>query len=107
VKAEKCPYHDIPPEYRIDVFREEMEKSYVDASGNRKTMVFPRLADHYWFCPACHEELKADGRRRYQQEKLGVGYYSQDSSEKALANWNKAVAKLIPELIRRAAEGKR
>lgn len=100
MKAEKCPYHDIEPEYRIHVFREAFEKEYVDAGGNTRIMVFPRLADHYWFCPGCRDGIGE------HSPKLGVGYYSQLSKETALSNWNKAMVKLVPELIRRAARGK-
>lgn len=102
MEAEKCPFHDTFPEYEVVVFREELSKGYTGADGIRRTVTYPKLADHRWFCPVC----RSAERKGRASAKLGSGYYSNESKEKALANWNEGVARLIPAIVKAAAKGK-
>ena len=96
---EKCPYHEIEPQYTKTLFRKRL-----DFAGYRS---LPELCDHRFRCPECLAEWEKDGRRsRDKHKKLAVGFYSGRSRSAAATNWNKGVKSLVLAEFKKAAEGR-
>ena len=119
MKIEKCPYHDVEPEYWLRVFRRKMEKTWLDKKGEKHTLILPLLADHYYFCPECKKivypnaETLGDPPLKTRKHastssddvnmaKLAFGYCSSKSKAIALSNWNKAIANMTVKIFRKA-----
>ena len=119
MKIEKCPYHDVKPEYWLRVFRRKMEKTWLDRNGEKHTLMLPQLADHYYFCPECKRIIYPDAESRVDLQmkaqkrgsasfddvnmaKLAFGYCSSKSKTAALSNWNKAIANMTVKIFKKA-----
>lgn len=114
MKIEKCPYHDVEPEYWLHIFRDKAEKKWLDRDGVTHTMVLPRLADHYYFCPECKRltdhpaqlDPALEPSDKVNMSRLAIGYSSSKSAGHALANWNKAVVNMTVKIFKKAVAGK-
>ena len=119
MKIEKCPYHDVIPEYWLRVFRQKTEKTWSDRNGKKHVLVLPQLADHYYFCPKCKEIIYPDAENQADfplkiskhvstsyddanMAKLAFGYCSSKSKTMALSNWNKAIINMTVKIFKKA-----
>ena len=93
---EKCPYHEIEPEYVKTVYRRRL-----DFAGYKS---LPELCDHWFYCPECRAEQEKTGNARYR--KLAVGFNSRASKAAAAANWNKGIKSLVLRIFKKAVAGK-
>jgi hypothetical protein len=123
MKTEKCPYHDIEPEYWLRIFRNRMEKTWTDKAGEKHVLVLPQLADHYYFCPECRKIIYPDAETQdgpplktkkhaltssddANMAKLAFGYCSGKSKAIALSNWNKAIVNMTVKIFKKVVSGK-
>lgn len=96
---EKCPYHEIEPQYNKTLFRKK-----IDFAGYRS---LPELCDHRFYCPECRAGWEKNGKRvRDKYRKLAIGFYSSASKSSAAANWDKGVKNLVLAEFKKAAEGR-
>ena len=93
---EKCPYHEIEPQYNKTLFRKK-----IDFAGYRS---LPELCDHRFYCPECRVEWEKTREAKYK--KLAIGFYSAVSRSAAAAGWDKGVKTLVFGIFKKAVAGK-
>ena len=91
---EKCPYHDIEPEYSKKTYRQRL-----DFPGYKS---LPELSLHRYFCPECAKTAGSDSRYK----KLSFGFHSFKSKAQAASSWNRGIKSMVLKLFKTAVNGK-
>lgn len=91
---EKCPYHEIKPQYKATLYREKITVGRI---------TLPKLCEYRFICPECQSEWEKTGLFKYK--KLADGFYSGSSKAAAAYNWNKGVKALALALFKQAVAG--